>query len=326
MHPRRLAPARVVAPLLALALAASACSTGSAAREPAAASAPTAGAPSAGAPTAGAPSAAAPTAGAEGPRVSRYVALGDSYSAGPLIPTTDLAGGCARSDHNYPSLVARRLDVGTFVDVTCSGATTRDLTGVQATFGGARIPPQLRSLTGDTDLVTLGIGGNDLDLFATLIGTCTRLRSSDPTGAPCARRLANQGPDLDAAARSIRANVTAALHEIRRRAPRATILLVGYLRLVPDRGTCRQLPLAAGDYAEGRRISQVLDRALQQSARRTRVPFVDMYRVSKGHDICAADPWVNGAVTDRRKALAYHPLAAGMRADADRVAAALSAG
>ena len=35
--------------------------------------------------------------------IGRYVALGDSYSAGPLIPTTDLAGGCARSDHNYPT-------------------------------------------------------------------------------------------------------------------------------------------------------------------------------------------------------------------------------
>ena len=40
----------------------------------------------------------------------RYVALGDSYTAGPLIPTTDLAGGCARSDHNYPTLVADAVE------------------------------------------------------------------------------------------------------------------------------------------------------------------------------------------------------------------------
>ena len=48
-----------------------------------------------------------------------------------------------------------------------------------------------------------------------------------------------------------------------------------------------------------------------------------MYAASAGHDICSAHPWVNGAVTDRTRALAYHPLAAGMRADAAAVLATL---
>ena len=115
-----------------------------------------------------------PAASASSPPVTgRYVALGDSYSAGPLIPTTDLAGGCARSDHNYPTLVADSVNARTFVDVTCSGADTRDLTGVQRPFGDSRVPPQLRSVTPDTTLVTLGIGGNDFDLFSTLVRTWT---------------------------------------------------------------------------------------------------------------------------------------------------------
>ena len=257
------------------------------------------------------------------PVTGRYVALGDSYSAGPLIPTTDLAGGCARSDHNYPSLVADAVNAKTFVDVTCSGADTRDLTRVQRTFGDARIPPQLRAVTADTDLVTLGIGGNDLGLFSTLVSTCTRLRASDPQGSPCARQLAAQGPDLDAAVTTISRRVAASLLAIRAKAPRAKVLLVGYLRLAPDRGTCVGLPLAAGDYAEGRRISRALDTALKTAARRTGTTFVDMYAASRGHDICSRDPWVNGSVNDRQKALAYHPLASGMRADARAVVAAL---
>jgi lysophospholipase L1-like esterase len=268
------------------------------------------------------PSSSASTSPAGSP-YHRFVALGDSYSAGPLIPTTDLAGGCARSDHNYPSLLAKRLGVASFVDVTCSAATTRDLTHVQATFGDARIPPQLRSLTRGTDLVTLGIGGNDLNLFSTLISTCTRLRATDPTGSPCARRIASRGPDLEAATATISSRVSGSLREIRRRAPHATVVLVGYLRLVPARGTCAQLPLATGDYAVGRRISRLLDQALQRAARRTKVTFVDMDAASAGHDVCSADPWVNGSVTDRQKALAYHPLASGMRADAARILAAL---
>ena len=58
----------------------------------------------------------------------QYVALGDSYAAGVLIPTTDVAGGCFRSDHDYASLVARTIGA-TLHDVTCSAATTADFTG-----------------------------------------------------------------------------------------------------------------------------------------------------------------------------------------------------
>jgi lysophospholipase L1-like esterase len=261
----------------------------------------------------------ASSASADPPAYARYVALGDSYSAGPLIPTTDLAGGCTRSDHNYPSLVARRLGVRSFTDATCSGATTLDLTQPQHPFEGSTIPPQLSSLTKDTDLVTIGIGGNDLNLFGTLIQTCTGLRAQDPQGSPCTRQLATLGPDLDAATATIAGNVTRALRAIRQRAPQAEILLVGYLRLVPDRGSCVALPLAAGDYAEGRRISRTLNQALKRAARRTHTTFVNAYAMSRGHDICSAHPWVNGQVTNRQRALAYHPFAAGMRAVADGV-------
>jgi lysophospholipase L1-like esterase len=249
------------------------------------------------------PASPSPSAASPDP-IGRYVALGDSYAAGPLIPTTDLAAGCGRSDHNYAHLLADALDVGRLVDVTCSGATTHDLTHVQRTFGDARIPPQMRAVTRDTSLVTVTIGGNDLDLFSTLVNTCTQLRSSDPQGDPCTRRFATQGPDLDRAVATISASVAGVLRTIARRAPDARVVLVG-------------------DYAVGRRISQGLDRALHRAARRTGTTYVDMYAASRGHDICSTRPWVNGAVTVREKALAFHPFAAGMRADARAVLAAL---
>jgi GDSL-like lipase/acylhydrolase family protein len=223
-------------------------------------------------------------------------------------------------------VLAAQLHVGRLVDVTCSGAATRDLSRPQHPFQGARVPPQLDSVTRGTDLVTLGIGGNDLDLFGTLVATCTRLRDGDPTGSPCGRELARNGPDLEAQAGTISGRVAGALRAVQRRAPHARVVLVGYLRLVPDRGTCTGLPLAAGDYAVGRRISRLLNGALSRAASRTGATFVDMYAASRGHDICSADPWVNGSVTDRTRALAYHPLAAGMRADARQVLAALRSG
>ncbi|MGW3466325.1 SGNH/GDSL hydrolase family protein, partial [Streptomyces olivaceoviridis] len=48
-------------------------------------------------------------------RASAYVALGDSYTSGPGIPR-QVDAACARSDHNYPSLVAARRQVAAFTD------------------------------------------------------------------------------------------------------------------------------------------------------------------------------------------------------------------
>jgi len=276
--------------------------------------------PSIGSTTYGPRTSAAASPAPSGPApYATYVALGDSYTAGPLIPTTDLAGGCARSDHNYPSLLARRLHVRTFVDVSCSGATTRDLTHPQHPFEGSTIPAQLDALTKDTDLVTIGIGGNDLNLFATLIGTCTRLGAQDPTGSPCTDSLQATGPDLDTATVTIAEHVSSALRLIQRKAPTAAVVLVGYLRLAPDHGSCPALPLAAGDYPEGRRIARTLDQALSRAAALTSTTYVDAYARSRGHDICSSDPWVNGRETRQGVALAYHPLASGMRAVAGMV-------
>ena len=173
------------------------------------------------------------------PDFQRYVALGDSFSAGPLIPTSDLAGGCLRSDHNYPSLVAERLDVRDFVDVTCSGATTGDLAHVQRTFGDARIPPQRESVT-----PTHGPGdGRDRRqrprrCSTPWSGPARSLPEHRPDRVAVRPQARRRGPDLVSATRVISARVARSLRMIRARAPQATVLLVGYLRLVPDRGSC----------------------------------------------------------------------------------------
>jgi len=251
--------------------------------------------------------------------IQRYVALGDSFTAGPLIPATDVADGCFRSDGNYPSLVADRLDVERFVDVSCSGARTRDLVRPQRTVGASRVPPQLDALTRGTDLVTLGIGGNDFNLFGTLVRTCTRLEQTDPSGSPCADRLESAGNDLLARTDEISRRVERAIRRIQRRAPEATVLVVGYLRLAPANGSCPQLPLARGDYRTGIELSRALNGALAAAADRAGAGFVDMYGASEGHDVCAEEPWVNGARTQQGRALSYHPFAAGMDAAADRI-------
>src|SRR3982074_3458970 len=73
-----------------------------------------------------------------------YVALGDSYAAGPGIPTV-VHSACLRSDHNYPSLVAGAMHFDSFRDATCSGARTTDMTQSQQTNPYTFVPPQFNA-------------------------------------------------------------------------------------------------------------------------------------------------------------------------------------
>ena len=181
--------------------------------------------------------------------IERYVALGDSYTAAPLIAGKMSNDGCFRSSNNYPSLVAAELDGATFVDRSCGGATTRDMAARQDT-GFGRVPPQFSGLTADTDLVTIGIGGNDFGVFGSLIQGCPGLRKGDPTGSPCRDYFSGGGRDeLLARATRVQGRVAGVLRQIETRAPDATVVVVDYPRITPRSGTCpRLLPLATGDY------------------------------------------------------------------------------
>ncbi len=254
------------------------------------------------------------------PSYQQYVALGDSYTAAPYVPATDLADGCLRSDGNYPSLVARRLEVDGFTDVSCSAADIADLRRPQRTFRTVTVPAQLDALRRGTDLVTLGIGGNDFNLFGSLLRTCASLRSTDPSGAPCTERLLRDGVRPAKQVAVIGRRLGSALRDIADASPRARVVLVGYPRIAPRTGSCpRLLPLAEGDYATADRVARLLRTAMRRAARSHDADFVDMYAASRGHDVCAKDPWVNGRFTDQLRALAFHPFADAMRAAATRI-------
>ena len=74
----------------------------------------------------------------------KYLALGDSFTAAPL---TDQHGGssaaCLRSSQDYPALVAAALRPSFFVNVSCFGASTADMSQAQR----ATSPPQLNALS-----------------------------------------------------------------------------------------------------------------------------------------------------------------------------------
>ncbi|ALG13526.1 SGNH/GDSL hydrolase family protein [Kibdelosporangium phytohabitans] len=245
-----------------------------------------------------------------------YVALGDSYAAGPGIPNqVGQPAGCARSDRNYPALIAKWLRIPQFTDVSCSGARTVDMTKPQKVSGGTN-PPQLNALRADTDLVTVMIGGNDMG-FGEILQKCGQLAAHDQQGNPCERYYTSGGTDRIAARISgVGSKVSAVLGEIRKRAPRAHVVVVGYLRILPPNGTCfPQVPFAAGDVPYFDRTSRLLNAELGAQATKHKASYVNPYPYSHGHDACqpADRKWVEGLFPSA-PAAQMHPNAKGMQA------------
>jgi lysophospholipase L1-like esterase len=255
----------------------------------------------------------------------RYVALGDSFTAGPLIPNQSLSPlGCLRSDQNYPSEVQRALRFGQFVDVSCSGADTGDMTSPQNVTPGPN-PPQFDALTADTTVVTLGIGGNDIG-FSSIIENCVSL---NPFATPCRDRYVRNGVDeLQQRIADTAPDIAATLQGIRARAPQARIYVVGYPAIVPDSGNgCwPSLPIAWNDVPYIRSTHKSLNAMLAQQAAANGATYVDVYTPSIGRDACrsAGTRWVEPLVPGNAAA-PIHPNARGMDGMAAVVAAAIQA-
>ncbi|MGF7234066.1 MAG: SGNH/GDSL hydrolase family protein [Frankia sp.] len=243
------------------------------------------------------------------PLTGRYVAMGSSFAAGTGIGP-DIGNGCLRSARDYPHLLAARLGLD-LTDVTCGGATTANL--LSTPQGGH--PPQLGAVTATTRLVTITVGGNDLDysaatavcLAATRLGrACTAIPSPGETSE---------------AAETLRVHLVRLLRAV---ATTALTYLVTYLRVFPDPATtCAGNVISTEDSTRLAAIGSTLQSTLRRAAADAGVPLVDAYTAGTGHDVCAAPArrWVEGSNATGTK---YHPDANGAAAIATLVAETLA--
>jgi len=251
---------------------------------------------------------AAPALGASG----AYVALGDSFTSGPLIPNqVGSPAGCLRSDRNYPRVTRAGLtDIATFRDVSCSGAVTADLFAPQSVPLGTN-PPQLDAVRPDARVVTVGIGGNDIG-FSDIVINCARLNPFDP----CRDDYVSGGRDaISARIAATAARIDAVLAGIAARAPDARVFVVGYPVILPASGLgCWPVvPITPTDVPYLRAKTVELNAMLAARAAAAGATFVDTYMSSVGHDVCqsASVKWVEGLIPVN-PAAPVHPNANGM--------------
>jgi lysophospholipase L1-like esterase len=236
------------------------------------------------------------------PAGSTYVAIGSSDASGFGIAVQS-GGACGRSDHNYPHLVAAKLRLH-LTDVTCGGATTANV--VAQPQGSA--PPQIEAVTADTRLITMTVGGNDVNYIGTTL-MC---------GNPASDCLATiDKTSTDAAFAALPQRLEDVIAKMRSRAPHSEILLVTYPQVVA--ADCAALSLDADEATYIHDLGQRLEDVFLQVAKNTRVVLVDAYPASKGHDPCSPshERWVAGLKFTN--GYSYHPTALGHRAMASLV-------
>jgi lysophospholipase L1-like esterase len=252
---------------------------------------------------------------------AQLVGLGDSYAAGPLIPNQSLNPlGCLRSDKNYAHLAAAQLGKS-LSDVSCSGATTEDMTAAQDVTPGPN-PPQFNALSASTETVTLSIGGNDIG-FTSIIENCA---APTPFGHPCRDKYDNgSGDQLAARIDATAPKVAAVLQGIRQRSPSARILVIAYEPILPETGSgCwPQVPLAWADVPYLRATEKRLNTMLANVAAANGARYVDTYTAAIGHDACKSSSvrWVEPLIPGNTAA-PFHPNARGMAGVTPTVVAA----
>jgi len=201
----------------------------------------------------------------------RYAALGDSFSSGVGTGSYTLSSSCKRGVYAYPWLVAQQRTGTSLAFVACSGAKTTDL-----------MANQIGSVTADTTIVTVTIGGNDIG-FSDLIVQCTLSDCSAALDSTRANLPTFLGPRLT--------TVYSAIHG---RAPGATSIVLGYPRMFSTSGCLGTLGISSTERAKANLLADALDTLSADRASSAGLIYQSAKTPFIGHAVCSSSSWLNG--------------------------------
>lgn len=226
-----------------------------------------------------------------------YVAMGSSYAAGTSIGGTKpgTPGRCGRSAQSYASLAATWLGLE-LIDATCGGATTANVLNAWN-----EVPAQIESVTPETRLVTITIGGNDVGFVRNLMANT------------CAAASRGCGPVqvvTEADWSRMESGLKEIVHKVQERAPQARIVLVDYVSVLSQRGNCNAMRMTDDALRTVRATSERFAKVTASVARESKVDLLAAGKLSAHHTPCDAVPWSVGAVGPKGS-VPWHPNAAG---------------
>lgn len=253
---------------------------------------------------------------------ANYVSLGDSYTAGPLIPNPLLPLGCLKSSNNYSHLAAPSIGL-TLKDPSCSGATTVHMTQPQNVDPDGPNPPQFDSLSAATTVVSITIGGNDIG-FSGIVESCI---TYNPFSSPCKNKYASGGKDqISEKITATAPKIAAVLQGIKAKAPSSKTYVLNYPAIFPETGSgCwPQMPISFSDAPYLRAKQKELNAMIATQAAANGATLVNWYSASIGHDACkgSSTRWVEPLVPGELAA-PIHPNKAGMQGASNVLVAAV---
>lgn len=241
------------------------------------------------------------------PEGARYVAMGSSFAAGPGVGpnTTDTPQRCGRGTFNYPNLVAEQLKLK-LVDATCSGAKTEHVLGPWN-----EVAPQIDSVDADTRLVTVTIGGNDIAFVGNIFAAfCEKAEKPEPRCRPWSAPTETEWQADENRMRDI-------VRGIKSRAPKARIVFVDYITVLPAKAGCAEVPMSAERLAYSQSVAKRLAAMTAQVAREEGAEVLKFSKLSKNHAPCSEVPWSNGVNAPAGDGIPVHPNKLGHQAAAD---------
>ncbi|MFZ2511925.1 MAG: SGNH/GDSL hydrolase family protein [Gordonia sp. (in: high G+C Gram-positive bacteria)] len=232
-----------------------------------------------------------------------YVAMGDSRASGThQTPTLGYYLGCLRSADSYPEMLRKKLQPALFTDTSCAGATSANLWSTPQRTNVYPRPAQIEQVPAGAQLLTISIGGNDMQ-WGAILAKCLVSRSGEDRNcrgdAALNARVDQRIAAMDRATRS-------ALSAIRAKQPKAQIVMVGLGGFIGERGCFPTVPLPDGDAAWMRDVFQKANTTLRAVAESIDGSFIDVQNLSEGRDACAkTGAWYEGQ-TNEAGTLRWH--------------------
>jgi lysophospholipase L1-like esterase len=227
---------------------------------------------------------------------TKYVALGDSYSSG-VGTRTFYEPSCQRSVYAYPYLEHEAHPSWTFVNATCSGATTSTL-----------LSSQVSSVTSDTNWVTYTIGGNDAG-FSHVITECAL-----PSWASDCNGAINEAQAI--IKNTLPGRLDTVNNEIKKRAPSAKVIVLDYPKLFNGEDCNALTFFSPSEETRLNETAELLRSAESAAATRAGSNFIfrDVIPGFIGHAVCdggggSSTEWINGLSNPTSES--YHPKVAG---------------